>query len=572
MKGISLNNLGKSIDFLEIINNYRWEFFKKDVSAGLTVAAASFPQVMAFALLLGLNPIYGLYTFIIATMAATLTGRSSYMVVGPTNMVAVTVASGLSSFSVVNGENYLQFVLLLTFLVGIIQIVMGSLNLGKLAHFISRPVIVGFTSGISIIIIASQLSRLLGLTVEKASLSVVHSLYQTVVNLNMVNYYALGIGLFTIGFILFCKKYAPHLPSYLLSLVGSLILVFVFHLGERLVLVNDFGNFSSSVPGFSVPQFSFSTLSSLFSMSFAIAILGFTQVSSILRKMEKKTGEKVDLNKEFISQGIINMVCSFFNSFVVTGSFSKSFMNLKAGAKSRLSELFAGFSVLLFIFLFGGVIGYIPVASLAGIIILVAFYAIDRGQIVKHLFTTKFDAAIFSTTFIITILTPRLDYAIYFGVLVSFLLVLKTTSGINYSHLSYDQNGDQQFAQEKYKNVKEDDYIVINLSGSLHFNTSQNLKEKLNKSFREDKIFVIRMRRVKDIDVTAIQELEKFIDRVHQSGGEIIVCGLEKEIHKIMEQYGLIDKIDSENCFAVQDDIFKSTTKAIKQAENKAEK
>ncbi len=551
-----------------MFDGYKKKYLKNDFSAGLAVAAVSFPQVMAYALLAGVNPVYGLYTFIVSTIIATFTGRSSYMVVGPTNMVAVTIASSLNALEIVDAGNYMQFVFLLTFMIGAVQVVLGSLQVGSLVHFVSQPVIVGLTVGVSLIIMTSQLEKILGLTLENSGGNVLSVLYSVLTHLDVINFYAFFMGIFSIGVIIFCKKFVSWLPPYLFSVSISLIIVYLFNLENYLEVV---GEFRSSLPAFNIPAFDFQEMRTLFSAALSIAILGFTQVLSIVKVMEKRTGEEAELNREFIGQGIMNMVCSFFSSFAATGSFTKSFTNLEVGAKSRISELISGLTVLLFMILFGGIVSYIPISSLAGIVILVAFYMIDMEEIKKHFSTTKFDAVIFSATFITTILTPRLDYAIYFGVIVSFILVLKNTSEINYSHISYEEDEEENFSQESLQEVKEDEYIVINLSGSLHFNTSENLKNKLNKSFREDKIFVIRMRRIENIDITAIQELEKFVDRVQASGGEVIMCGLDKELCDILKQYGLYDKIGEENCFSARDDIFRSTKKAIKKAENDVE-
>lgn len=551
-----------------MFDGYKKKYLKNDFSAGLAVAAVSFPQVMAYALLAGVNPVYGLYTFIMSTIIATFTGRSSYMVVGPTNMVAVTIASSLNALEIVDAGNYMQFVFLLTFMIGAVQVVLGSLQVGSLVHFVSQPVIVGLTVGVSLIIMTSQLEKILGLTLENSGGNVLSVLYSVLTHLDVINFYAFFMGIFSIGVIIFCKKFVSWLPPYLFSVSISLIIVYLFNLENYLEVV---GEFRSSLPAFNIPAFDFQEMRTLFSAALSIAILGFTQVLSIVKVMEKRTGEEAELNREFIGQGIMNMVCSFFSSFAATGSFTKSFTNLEVGAKSRISELISGLTVLLFMILFGGIVSYIPISSLAGIVILVAFYMIDMEEIKKHFSTTKFDAVIFSATFITTILTPRLDYAIYFGVIVSFILVLKNTSEINYSHISYEEDEEENFSQESLQEVKEDEYIVINLSGSLHFNTSENLKNKLNESFREDKIFVIRMRRIENIDITAIQELEKFVDRVQASGGEVIMCGLDKELCDILKQYGLYDKIGEENCFSARDDIFRSTKKAIKKAEHDVE-
>lgn len=553
-----------------MIKNYKSDYIKQDLSAGLAVAAISFPQVMAYALLAGVPPIYGLYTFIVSTIIATFTGRSSYMVVGPTDIISIAIASSLGALEIVGPENYLQFVFLLTFLVGVTQILLGSLKLGNLVHFVSQPIIVGLTVGFAFILTSSQLANILGLDLGKSAGNVINNIYRVIINISAVNYYSLGIGLFAIIIIVLSRKFTPSLPSYLVAIFLSLLVSYFFELDNY--SVKTVGNFQSSLPVFNIPDFNMNAIMSLLSASLSIAILSFTQVLSIVKIMERRTGEEAEINKEFIGQGVMNIICSFFSSFAATGSFTKSFANLEAGGKTRFSQFFSGITVLIFIIFFNNIIGYIPIASLAGLVMLVALHLIDKEEIMRIFTTTKFDAVIFSATFVTTVLTPRLDYAIYFGVLVSFILVLKDTSDINYSHLSYNQNGDESFSRESLDNVIEDEYIVINLSGTLHFNTAENLKEKLNESFQKGKVFVIRMRRVEDIDVTTIQELEKFIDRVQDSGGEVIMCGIHGDIFEILDQYGIIDKVDKQNCFTVRNDIFRSTKKAIEQAEEKTDK
>ncbi len=550
----------------ESIQKYEFAYIKKDISAGLGVAAISFPQVMAYALLAGVNPVYGLYTFIVSTIIASFTGRSTYMVVGPTNMVSVTIASSLNALNIVNAGNYMQFIFLLTLMVGLIQIVLGAIKIGNLVHFISQPVIVGLAVGVSLIIITSQLDKLMGLEIPRAGRNVFGNIINMVRYIHTINIYSLLMGLFTILVIIFFKRYLPRLPEYLIAVVSSIFIVYLFNLQNNLEII---GEFESNLPSFNIPFFSFRAISDLFSSAVSIAILAFTQVLSIVKVMEKKTGEEIDINREFIGQGIMNTVCSFFSSFVATGSFTKSFTNLEIGARSRLSEFIAGLSVLIFIILFSDIVSFIPISSLAALVIIVAFKMLDKNEIKQNFLTTRFDAAVFMATLATTILTPRLDYAIYFGVLVSFILVLKNTSNVDYSHIKYKDNG--EFSTEEYKDVKEDDYIIINISGSMHFNAAENLKQKLDKTYRKNRIFVIRMRRIENIDITTIQELEKFIDRVQQNGGKVILCGLNNDIYEILDKYGIIDKVDSNNCYVGRGDLFYSTKKAIKQAEIEAE-
>ncbi|MFW6270139.1 MAG: SulP family inorganic anion transporter, partial [Bacillota bacterium] len=479
MKQILVKKITQKIDFFKMIRNYELDYLKSDITAGLSVAALCMPQNMAYALIAGLNPIYGLYTFIVSAVIATFIGISNYMVVGPANIIAVAIFSSLNNLDIVNQNNYFEFVVLLTFMVGFIQLLLGSLKLGNLVNYVSDTVIRGLTAGIALIIGVGQLNELLGISLSNNN-NIFLALLKLGENLGRTNFYALGSGILTILIILLCKKYFPYLPSYFVAIIISVLLVYIFGLDSNLEIV---GNIDSSLPSFTMIKFRLERIRNLFSSALSISILGFIQVLTIIKVMEKRAGEEVSLNREFVSQGIVNMIAPFFKSFVITGSITNSFANYEAGAKSRFSELFAAISVLLFILVFNNIVSLIPISSLAAIVILVAYYMFDIHDIIQSFKTTNFDALIFSVTLLTTILTPRLDYAIYFGVLVSFIIVLKNTSDINYSHMSYDENREEQFARESLDEVKEDEFIVINLSGSIHFNASQQLKENLNETF-----------------------------------------------------------------------------------------
>jgi len=554
-------------NIITTISNYKLKYLRQDLTAALGVAAISLPQVMAFALLAGLNPIYGLYTFIVSNILFFITGSSNYMIVGPTNMVSVTIASSLNAIGAVTPDNYLQFVILLTFLVGAFQVVLGLIKIGNLVNYISDTVIIGITTGVSFIIISGQLENLLEIEIPAGSGNVISNILNLINNIEQTNFYGLAMGIFTIIAVLLCKKYFPRLPSYLAGVIAAIILVIIFDLHQYLVII---GSIDASLPPLRIPRFDLQAFRILSSSALSIAILGFTQVLSIVKIMEEKTGEVTDLNREFISQGFINMSGSFFSSFAITGSFSRSFTNVELGGKTRFTALMASMTVLISVILFSRLVSLIPISSLAAVVILVAVSMLDIEEILKCFSTTRADAITFLVTFTTTVLTPRLDFAIYVGVIVSAVIVLRNTSDINYSHLSLEEEEEEVFTEEEdIEEVKEDDYIVINLSGTLHYNTAENLKEELTQSYLPEKVFVIRMRRVEDIDLTAVKELEKFIDRVQENGGEVILAGLDQQKREIFEQAGLLQKIGEENYYTEKENIFSSTKKAIEKAEEK---
>ncbi|MCK8825579.1 SulP family inorganic anion transporter [Fuchsiella alkaliacetigena] len=552
------------MNFIELIKSYQFKTFKSDLLAGLTVTAFALPQNMAYALIVGVNPIYGLYTSIVSMLVATVVGVSNYMVVAPTNMISVALASSLSNIA---SDQYLETLFLLTFLVGAIQIVLGILKLGDLVKYVSQSVIMALTTGVAFLIGAGQLGNLLGLA-DSGGSNLIAIIYNVFSNLQSTNYYALAIGLLAMLIIVVGKSFRPYLPWYLVAVIISTLIVYIFDLSDNLAVIQDF---PTSLPSFNLVNFDLNSIQNLFSSALSIAILGFIQVLSIVKSLEKQSNEEVALNREFIGQGIVNFINAFFNGFAVSGSFTKSFANYSAGAKTRISQLIMSVTIILFILFLGTVANYIPISSLAALVIMVAYYMIDFKEMIRYFKTTRSDTIVFLGTLVTTLLTPRLDYAIYFGVIISVILVLKRTGNVNYSHMAYNQQGNNDFAQQQLTEVAEDDLIIINLAGSLHFNAADNLKNQLDESFSEDKIFIIRTRYIEDIDITSIQELEKFIDRVQSHGGEILLCGVEEEIFEVLKKSGLIAKLDQENIFWARNHIFSSTQEAVEEALSKTQ-
>lgn len=562
MLQVIIDKLGWSqlkIDF----SAYDFESFRADLSAGMLVAAVGFPSVMAFAMLAGLNPVYGLYSFVVAAMVGTFVGVTHYIVMGPTNIVALMIASALGGFAVVGPEK-MELVLLLTFMAGAIQIGLSFLNFSKLANYISRSVITALLAGIAVIIAVGQLVKILGLQVEGKE-SVISSLYQIGTNLGKINPTTLLVALITILTILVVRNISRRAPAYLLGLIFSVGVVHFFGLSSEISMV---AGGQGGLPGFSFPTFDLQLALKLFSYSFAIAILGFVEVLTLVEFNKKGSVDSEQVDKELCGLGVMNLTCSFFNGFAGGGSFSRSFTNLEAGAKTRFSQLIAGIFVLLFLLFFGGLIELLPTASLGAILILIAFEMVDWKQI-KTIFTTKkFDALIFAATFVAVIFIPRLDYAIYLSILFSLALLLKDTSKLEYSFLEMKEGAIEQKLPEEIENG---DKVIIDLAGSLHFNKVNKLKKELQEALDVGNYFVVRMRNVKEIDITAMSELEEFIDKVKNRDGDVFFAGLSEGIREDFDEYGLTEKLDEDNFFSKDEKLFDSSKKALKEAEEEGE-
>jgi len=265
------------------------------------------------------------------------------------------------------------------------------------------------------------------------------------------------------------------------------------------------------------------------------------------------------------------MVISFFSSFAISASFSNTFANLSAGAKNRISQFFCAVSIIIFILFFRPLISYIPVAVLAGLVIAAALGITNLKEVIKNMKTTKGDALIFWSTFTATIVLPNLDQAIYFGVLVSLVIVLQISKKADIEMLYYDKKEDDQayhLHHASHEDLDESEIStkqarVVDLKGAVHFSAADDLKDQLDDFFEPNTDFIIRLRNVRRIDITIIGVLEEFIDRVHENGGEIMLTGVNERLLKIFRKIGLAKKVGEVNIYLPETEYFAATNKAL---------
>lgn len=540
---------------------------KDDFFSGLSTATIALPQNMAYALILGINPIYGIYASVFSMLIATITNKSKVTIVGPTNMMAVALATSLSNFK---GEGYLELILFTTLLVGIFQILLVYLNLTSLISYVAHPVIVALSNGAAILIIVSQLENLVGFNIT--GFNVLLKIKNFFVNIQQINYQSLIIGVLTILTIFLINKIKPNYPKYLLAVILISLLTYFTGFYKQIDLV---GSIPKKMIDFSIHDFNFQKLNLIYTKAFSIALLGLIQTMAVLQAVALKTKESIDFDKEFKSQGIINLIISFLSGFAISTSFSNTFANLSAGAKSKLSQLFCALSIIIFVIFLRPFIVYIPNSVLAGLVISAAIEILNFKEVFTSLKTTKGDALIFSTTFLATIILPNLDQAIYLGLIVSLAVVIKTSQEANMDFLKYNtdaKNKDFKLSyMKKIKDFKSEKHElrIINLKGIIHFSAADNLNQKFNKVFEPRTDFIIRMRNVTRIDITVIKVLKDFIQKVENNGGNIMLTGINKKVYKILEKNEIIEKIGDENIYTQQKEYFASTNKAInKNTEN----
>ncbi|WP_242976016.1 SulP family inorganic anion transporter [Desulfosporosinus sp. FKB] len=559
-------SLTKWVPIIETVKGYKKGDLKHDVVGALTVVVVGLPQYMAYALIAGVNPIYGLYTGIIAAIIGSAFGCSNQLITGPTNAICLLTASAMIRF--MHLPNAYQMLFLMTFMVGVLQVLYGVVRLGKVIDFVSHTVLVGFTAGAGTIIALGQLNTFLGISIKNSSaMSTLEKVYYIITHLNHTNPYVLGIGLMTIIIVLICKKISKNLPGALIGIIVPIFFIIMFDLEKKGVKLT--GNIPSGFPPFTMVHFSLSSVKDMLSGAFAISIIGLVEAISISKSIATKTRQKIDSNQEFIGQGLSNIIGAFFQCLPASGSFSRSAINYINGGASRLAGILSGVFVAIVLMLFAPYAKYIPSAGLAGVLIYTGYGLIDKEEIKKVVKAGLFssDSIAMWVTCILVIVLPNLDYAIYTGIALSIALYLKDTNKAPLKLLIPAQSDGSQVILEEVKTVDEKvDVLVIQLEGNLYFGGATDLGDKLENLVDKSKVFILRMNHVTTVDLTSLTALKVFVRNVRENNGTLIVSGVKPDLAALLKKSNFDTDIGPENIFMSENEVFASTSNALVRA------
>lgn len=540
---------------LEWLPNYNKSYFKGDLAAGLTVGVMLIPQGMAYAMLAGLPPIYGLYAAIFPIIVYSIFGTIRQLAVGPVAMDSLLVAAGVGALATTGSEEYITLAILLAFIVGSLLLLMGIFRLGFLVNFLSRPVISGFTSAAALIIASSQLKHLFGLDLGRSTY-----LHQTLISLGQnitdTNIFTLIIGLSGVVIIKLIKKYKPAIPSQLVVVVLGILVVWGFQLQDKGVsIVKDV---PQGLPGFGVPNFNKSDILDLMPIAVTIALIAFMEAISVGKAIQARHKDfEINPNKELIALGLANIVGSFFKSFSVTGGFSRSAVNDQAGAKTGISGLISAGLIILTLLFLTPLFFYLPKAVLASIII-VAVLGLINIRMVKYLWLTdKADLGMLIATFLGTLFLG-MQWGVLVGVGLSLLILLIKTARPHYAVLGKIPN------EPHYKNVQRfpeletsDDILILRFDAGLYFANISYFKTVIKKEIikKGDKLkaFFLNADSINNIDTTAIHALEEILDECHNRGINFYIIAVKGPVRDVMKKSTLMDKIGKDNFFLKTD-------------------
>jgi len=539
--------------------------FRFDLVAGFTVAMIAVPQAMAYAAIAGMPPIYGLFTAILPAIIGSLLGSSHQLITGPTNAIALVTAGVLVTAT--GRADFIEIVFALALISGTIQLILGLLRLGGIIRFVSNSVLTGFLTGASLLIIVNQMSSLLGLPRVIAT-ETPFIVLELVHNLPLWNPFVATITLATILFLVACRRINPNLPAPLLALVATTVLAQLFGWSAHSVkLVRDLGGMTDAMLAFHIPQVAldFGTFELLVASGGAVALLGLIEAMSVAKSIALSTGQTIDASREFVGQGLASLASGLFQGIPPSGSLSRSAVNFSSGARTRMAGAFSGGFVFLALLAFAPWLGNIPMAGLAGIVVVAAVKMID----VEHIKLTWQSRATSRVTFLVTLITTLLlplHYAIYLGVLLSIGLYLYESSNVQ---LSYLIERDGKFIERSYAELSQNPppIAIIHVEGALYFGATDDLEQRLDTLFQSGvKIAILRLRRVRLLGSTGVTAFERIAASAKRHGTRVMLCGVRAELTETLEATGASALFGAENIFKADDALFDSTHAALQYA------
>lgn len=537
------------------------ENLRADLLAGLTGAIIVLPQGVAFATIAGMPPEYGLYAAMIPAIVGALFGSSWHLVSGPTTAISIVVFGAISPMAEPGSTQYISLVLTLTFMVGVLQLIMGMARLGVLVNFISHTVVIGFTAGAAILIASSQFKNFLGIKIAQGS-SFFQTMYAMFTELGDIQPWVVAVGMVTLVSGILAKKFVPRFPYMIVAmLAGSLVaLAMNVIFGADVTHIRTLGSLPSTLPPLSMPDFSPATLQQLAPSALAVAILALTEAVSISRAIAIRSHQRIDGNQEFIGQGLSNLAGSFFSGYASSGSFNRSGLNYEAGAKTPLASILASFFLAGILLLVAPLAAYLPIAAMASILFLVAWGLIDVKHIKIIFKTSRSETAVLVTTFISTLFL-NLEFAIYVGVILSLVLYLKRTSRPRIVSRVPDA-GSEKRALVTDPHLPECPQLkIIRVDGSAFFGAVNYIQETLqnigSRGMPQKHVLVI----AKSINFTDIAGTEMFVQeaaRRRAIGGGLYFYQLKDQVRQMFERSGYMATIGLENIYRSKADAIQS--------------
>lgn len=520
------------------LGNYGRGDLSRDFSAALVITVMLVPQSMAYALLAGLPPIYGLYASTVPAIVYALFGTSKHMPVGPPALMALLTFTSVSAIAKPGSEEYIGYVLLLAFMVGVLQLALGFLQMGFLTNFISHPVLSGFIYASAVIIALSQAKHFLGIEAadDHSMPGMVVSIIGKIENTNLV---PLVIGLLSVATIVLLGKFLPRLPGPLVAVVAATLAVYLFSLDGRGVGI--VGEVPRGLPQLSVPAFNFEVIRTLVPAALIVAFVGFIESISVAKAIAAREKYKIGSNQELRALGLANIGAAFFSGFPVAGSFSRTAVQYQSGGRTQMASIITALMVVLTLLVLTPLFYYLPNAALAAVIVVAVYKLLDFKEARRIFKVRKDDGIAFLITFVATLLVG-VEQGIIAGAGFALLAFLRRTAYPRIFELGYVEKEDAFLGQNSYPEGRTfPEVLILRFDARLYFANISFLEDYLLSSVADRpklKLLVIDFRGVNGIDLTAIEGLENLISEYRSHGIEVTFTHVKPPVRRRLEKAG----------------------------------
>ena len=545
-----------------ILKNYSKEKFSADLMAGIIVGIVALPLAIAFGIASGVSPEKGLITAIIGGFIVSFLGGSNVQIGGPTGAFIVIVYSIIQNYG-------LEGLAIATVMAGLILVLMGCFRLGTIIKYIPYPIVIGFTSGIALTIFTTQIKDLFGLTMAEVPADFISKWIAYFRSFNTVNWSSLIVGIVSILLIILTPKISKKIPGSLVAIIIMTIVTYIlketFNITGIETIGDRFSNISNDVPEPQPLSINMNTINQLLSPAFTIAILGAIESLLSATVADGVTGDQHNSNTELIGQGVANIVVPFFGGIPVTGAIARTMTNINNGGRTPIAVIIHAI-VLLLIFLFlMPLIKLVPMACLAGVLIIVSYNMSGWRTVRSLLKTPKSDVAVLLTTFILTVVF-NLTIAIEIGLLLAVLLFLRRVSeNVQVSVLKDELDIAQGTESTQHETLDIAKGIeVYEIDGPFFFGVATKFDELMHNMGDKPLVRIIRMRKVPFIDSTGLHNLEILVESSHREKIHVILSGVNPKVHETIKRARLNSIIGDEYIF---DHITKAVTAANKLAE-----
>jgi len=509
------------------LRDYRFPTFVSDLVAGLTVGLVALPLAMAFAISSGVSPQAGLYTAVVAGFLISALGGSKTQIGGPTGAYVVVV------FAIV-AQHGLDGLLVCTMLAGVMLLLLGLTGLGSMVRFIPRPVTVGFTNGIAVLIASTQIKDFCGLKIDKMPGDFVGRMRTIVSHLDTYSVATLLLAAASVIVILCFRRFAKRVPGSVVALVAATVVVVIWRLPVESIGTR-FGGIPSGLPTFALPQFHANQIVPLLSPALTVALLGAIESLMSAVVSDRMSGDQHDPNVELVAQGLANIASPLFGGIPATGAIARTATNIRSGGKTPVAGMIHALTLLAVLLFAAPLAQYIPLAVLAAILMVVSYNMGEWSEIPKLLKMTWADISVWLVTFALTVFAD-LSLAVEVGMLLAaWLYIHKVTRTTTVTKVT------REYVEEGRLHILQDkpipEYVtVFRIHGPFLFGAAEKLRQIVDELDQLAPIVILRLRNMTAIDATGLLTLEELADKLHASGRELIVCGARPQPAALLHQ------------------------------------